>query len=163
MRARLGSAERVVLPVPLEPESGEERPVSLFAVAETMHGEDVTFRRKVIHYCEHTLRHFAGIFGAEDDQLPVFDTEANAGLGLHSHRHAVRRKSSGVVDHKVRFAKLFQFFRCGPDERVVHEKRMVGSRANDAYFDPYFGSEPANRQSSRDARKCSKNRERVRD
>ena len=45
-----------------------------------MHRQHAALREQVICHGEHALLHFAGVLGAEDDQLPVLEAQADAGL-----------------------------------------------------------------------------------
>ena len=66
---RLGSADRVVLPVPRQAE--EDRGVAVGAdIGRAVHRHDALRRQQEVEQAEHRLLHLAGIFGAADqDQL----------------------------------------------------------------------------------------------
>jgi hypothetical protein len=68
MRARLGSAESVVLPVPERPKKRATLlRVFLSTLARAVHREDADFGHVVVHGVEDALLHLAGVLGAEDD------------------------------------------------------------------------------------------------
>ena len=96
MRWRFGSAESVVLPVPLRPKSSDDAPVFLSAVAEQCIESMPRFGREVIRDGEDALLHLAGVFGAEDDQFAVLEAEVDAGRRAHAGREAIGGKGAGV-------------------------------------------------------------------
>ena len=131
----MGSAESVVLPVPLRPNSSDERPGLLVGRGRAVHGKQPAPGREVVRHREHALLHFAGVFGAEDDELAVFEAEVNAGLRTDARGQAVGGELAGVVDDEVRLAEVRQLLFRRPDEHRVHEQRVIGPRADHANLD----------------------------
>ena len=83
-------------------------PVFLSAVAEQCIESTPRFGREVVHDREHAFLHFAGVLGAEDDQLPVFEAQVDARLGRHAGGEPVGGKRAGVVDDEVGLAEVRQ-------------------------------------------------------
>ena len=69
MRCRFGSAESVVLPVPLSPKSSEDAAGLLVGRGRAVHRENAPLRREIVRDGEDAFLHLARVFGAEDDEL----------------------------------------------------------------------------------------------
>ena len=101
-----------------------------------VHGKMPAFRHDVVHHGEDALLHFAGVFGAEDDQLFVLERQVDGGRRGHPFGEAIGGKLAGVVDDEIGLAEVGEFFRRRPDHHGVHEERVVRPRADDADFQP---------------------------
>ena len=132
---RFGSAESVVLPVPDRPNRSDDRPGLPVRRRRAVHREHAPLRHEVVHDREDALLHLAGVLGAEDDELAVFEAEVDARRRGHAGGVAVGRERARVVDREVGLAEVRQLVRRRPDEHVVHEQRVVGPRADHADLD----------------------------
>ena len=73
-----------------------------------VHREHAALRREVVRDREHALLHLAGVLGAEDDQLAVFEAQVDARRRAHAGGEAVGGKRAGVVDREVGLAEARQ-------------------------------------------------------
>ena len=131
---RRGSAESVVLPVPERPKNSDTSPASP-SFAEQCMESTPRLGHQVVHHREDALFHFAGVFGAQDDEFASLQADIDAGAGGHLVRVRIGGKLAGVVDHVVGLAEIGRFFRRGTDQHVVHEQRVVRPGADDADLD----------------------------
>ena len=115
MRYRLGSADSVVFPVPLNPKSNDERSRLLVCGRRAVHRENAPLRRKIVSHGEYALLHLADIFGPKNHEFPVLKIEADPILRSDIGHQVVRRKNAGVVNHEVRLTKGREFVGGGPD------------------------------------------------
>ena len=97
----------------------EELPLCLSAVAEQCIESRPRFGREVIRHRENALLHLAGVFGAENDEFPVFEAEVNARLGINAGGEAIRWELAGIVDGEVRLAEVRQFLPSSVGSSIV--------------------------------------------
>ena len=135
MRCRFGSAESVVLPVPLRPKSSDDGRSSCPPSPSSASRACPRFGREVVRDREDALLHLAGVLGAEDDELAVLEAEVDARRRAHAGGEAVGGKRAGVVDHEVGLAEARQLLLRRPDQHGVHEERVIRARADDADLD----------------------------
>ena len=100
-----------------------------------MHREHAALRREVVGNRKDAFLHLAGVFGAEDDELLVFDAEVDAGGRAHAGREAVRGKCARVDDDELRLTELRQLLFRRADQHGVHEERVIRPGADDPHFD----------------------------
>lgn len=93
---------------------------------------------EIVHYREDTLLHLSGILGTKDDHFHTFKVDLDGSCGAHTLGETIGRKLTGVVDDKIWFSKVCQFFLGGANKHVVHEESMVGSGTNNPDFNTVF-------------------------
>ena len=85
MRVRVGSAERVVLPVPDRPKNRAVCPSGPMLAEQCI---DITpcVRQHVVHHGEHRLLDLARVLGAADEDQMLSEVEDDEGLGAGAFR-----------------------------------------------------------------------------
>ena len=74
------------------------------------------------HDRKDTLLHLSGIFRTENDHFHALKVDLDGGRAAHALGEAVGRELAGVVNDKVRLAKVGEFFFRWTDQHVVLER-----------------------------------------
>ncbi len=74
---------------------------------------------EVVHDGEYTLFHLAGVLGTQNNHFHTLKVDFDGGCGRHALGEAIGRELAGIVNDKVRLAKVCELFLGGTDEHVI--------------------------------------------
>ena len=137
MSVRLGSADSVVLPVPLKAE--ENSGVALRAdVCRAMHRHDALRRQDEIEEAEDRLLHLAGIGGAADQDQLLGEVDRNDRLAAAAMPLGVGAEARQVDDREFGL-EIRQLIRFRPDQQGADEEIVPRKLVDDANLDSVLG------------------------
>ena len=70
-----------------------------------MHRKYAALGHGVVHVAEDALFHLSGVFGAEDNELLLFDVQRDADLRVESGRVTVGREAPRVENDEIGFSE----------------------------------------------------------